>query len=219
MTSNFWFHKKHNNLLILTKISKIIFLIEIVNLILTRWILTSAHCLRHNIPLTVHLGIDENGGFFDKIEIPLANQHMHPTYSHSAFPPHDIGLYILDKIHRNRSNHSNLSFIFIYSKGLIELTRRLVPNSHIQAIQLSRDCGDELENVDAIAVGNGRTHPFNSYGDTMLRHIYLTTMSSVDCANRLKKFDKPFSVICAEPRSSQSIFRGDSGNMYIHKFG
>lgn len=97
-------------------------------------------------------------------------------------------------------------------QGLIELPSKVVPNQYIQPIQLPTECGDNLENIDVIAIGSGKSNLFGRNQDSLMRHGYFATMLSDNCTKRLiNNYKNPASVLCAEPNMSQSIYRGDSG--------
>lgn len=76
-----------------------------------RWVLTAAHCLRHNTTLTINFGIDQSGGFFDEIQVSTVNQYMHPSYSRDSMQPFDIGLYFYT-IRRSIKYINGLSQLF-----------------------------------------------------------------------------------------------------------
>lgn len=56
-----------------------------------RWIITAGHCLIYNLTLSVNFGIDRNGDFLQEMEVPVANQHIHPEYIDHNFPLQDLG--------------------------------------------------------------------------------------------------------------------------------
>lgn len=101
--------------------------------------------------------------------------------------------------------------------GLIELPSKLTPNSYVKPINISIKCDKELDNIDVIAIGNGATKmTMQKTGDSILRHVYLTTMSSDDCSNRLKRHtNQAFSVMCADPVEGKCVYHGDSGSKTI----
>lgn len=98
---------------------------------------------------------------------------------------------------------------------MIELPTQIKPNQYVQPIQLPTECGDDLENVEVVAIGNGLTSIWGPRWDTILREAHLTTMSAKECDDRVKKHGKNFSVICAKPNNGQSTCKGDSGNFSI----
>lgn len=110
----------------------------------------------------------------------------------------------------NRVKKTKANLIQSFS-GLIELPSKLEPNQYVHPIQLPTECGNDLENIDVIAIGNGITSIFGKRWDTILREIHLTTMSSEECNNRMQEYAGSFSVICAKPNNGQSISKGDSG--------
>lgn len=100
----------------------------------------------------------------------------------------------------------------LQSTGLIKLPTGIELNDHIQPIQLPTECGDDLENIDVIAIGAGLTQFAGRLKDVLLRRAYLETMSADDCRDHLNDFNKPDSVICAPPNDNeQCVSHGDSG--------
>lgn len=99
-----------------------------------------------------------------------------------------------------------------FSAGLVHLPRTFRPSPNIQPIALPTECGNNLENIEVVAVGNGLTYRGGRRHDTLLRHVNLTTMSFEDCNDYLtKKHDLSYSVICTRVSSGRSICNGDSG--------
>lgn len=97
--------------------------------------------------------------------------------------------------------------------GLLELPRQVAQNAYIQPVSFSSKCGTDLDNIDVIAIGNGRTSlSFWETPDHVLRHAYLKTISSDECLERVKARHKgPYSVICVNPNDGAGCARGDSG--------
>lgn len=82
---------------------------------------------------------------------------------------------------------------------------------------MSTKCSKDLDNINVIAIGNGAAIvSVNMTGDSILRHVYLTTMPTAECQSRLKRHtNEPFSVICAEPNEGKYVYHGDSGRITI----
>lgn len=99
--------------------------------------------------------------------------------------------------------------------GLLELPRTIERNAFIQPVSISNKCDIDLDNIDVIAIGNGKVSMRGGeLRDYMLRHVYLTTISSDECVNRVdRRHNGTFSVICANPNDGASIARGDSGTI------
>lgn len=156
-----------------------------------RWILTAAHCLSRTDPLIAHYGQNEIGSYSDEVQIPTSQQHIHPKFMWiGPFP--------------------------VYDMGLVELTTKLMPDASAKPINISNKCDTHLDNVDAIAVGKGKTSFAFSLSDLVeelrkLRHIYVSTIPSNDCDEYLKKFNETFHVMCSEPWKRSHLLHGDSG--------
>lgn len=90
-------------------------------------------------------------------------------------------------------------------------------SSLVQSIPLT-ECGDDVSNIDVIALGNGATSVYYGREDMLLRLVYLTTMTSADCENRLRRHKKRFSVICAEQNEfGGRVWNGDSGGPLLRR--
>lgn len=72
----------------------------------------------------------------------------------------------------------------------------------------------DLENIDVIAIGNGDIS-MGGYepDDHIVRYVYLTTLSSEECARRMKDHNNTNSIICADPKDGACVGHGDSGNL------
>lgn len=105
----------------------------------------------------------------------------------------------------------------IYNEGLIQLPSDVLPIPQAQPINLSLKCDSDLDNIDVVAIGNGATvASMQMTGDSILHHVYLKTMSSDECKNRLKRHtNELFAVICADPHEGKYVYHGDSGKI-IH---
>lgn len=95
--------------------------------------------------------------------------------------------------------------------GLIELPATVELSQYVQPIRLSTECGDDLENIDVIVLGNGLTALIGPRQDRIVRRADFTTMSSEACEDRMTKYDGNFSVICVEPTRNQTVCVGDAG--------
>lgn len=56
-----------------------------------RWVITVSHCLEHEIPLNVSLGIRQDGTYETSIEVQPTNQYIYPGYFEDKWN-FDIGL-------------------------------------------------------------------------------------------------------------------------------
>lgn len=96
----------------------------------------------------------------------------------------------------------------------MELPRKAASSPYIHPIQLPTECGDDLENVDVIAIGNGLTEMYLNSDDKRVRHIHQKTMSFKDCDHAEKKHGKTFDVICTSANVTHTIWHGDSGKQH-----
>lgn len=182
-----------------------------------RWILTAAHCLKNKMPTMVSMGIDEYGESSNCAYVSPNKQYIHPKYSKLQMQPYDIGKSTVSSLFNAKQfsvcvciKRNQLMF-FPYSTGLIKLFEDITPNERVQPIQLPTECGDDLENIDVIAVGAGLTKFSGMLTEVVIRHAYLKTMSADDCRNTLNNFSMPNTVICAPPNNGQCVSHGDSG--------
>lgn len=93
---------------------------------------------------------------------------------------------------------------------MLKLPRKAVTSAYVQPVRLPRECNDNLENIDGIAVGTGLASIDGTF-DSLLRHTHIRTMPFDECRYRLSNRIKVDSILCAEPNSGQAVFRGDSG--------
>lgn len=102
----------------------------------------------------------------------------------------------------------------------MELPERIVPNAYIQPVKISNKCGTDVDIIDVIAIGTGKTSLRRwVLNDFVLRHVYLTTIPSIVCENRLnRRHNETYSVICVDPNDGASVAPGDSGGPLIQRF-
>lgn len=93
-------------------------------------------------------------------------------------------------------------------EALISLPRKIPSNQAIRPVKLSQNCGEDLDEKDAITAGKG-----GEGIDSPVRYAILKIRPRKWCRKVLLKTTniKPNSVICAYSVFGQTIFNGDSG--------
>lgn len=98
----------------------------------------------------------------------------------------------------------------MYDLALLELPTKVVSNAFFQPVNISTKCGTDLDNIDVVAVGKGKT-AFNGDLDFVLRHVHAKIMPSAECEDYSKKFNETMHVMCAEPLNGSYLLHGDLG--------
>lgn len=93
----------------------------------------------------------------------------------------------------------------------MKLSRPVRLTSFIHPIKLPNDCGQKLGNVDAIAVGNGKTSLNGQDDNVLLRYALLKVLPQQFCSRSFPFIGNRKSIICAISPFGQSISKGDSG--------
>lgn len=93
----------------------------------------------------------------------------------------------------------------------MKLPRKPVISPFIQPIRLPTECGENLENIEVVAIGNGM--PSYSEDGSQMQHIYQTTMTFEDCERMERRHEMQLTIICTFANASHSIYLGDSGGM------
>lgn len=92
------------------------------------------------------------------------------------------------------------------------LPRKIDFNTYVQPIQLPTECDDDLEMIDALAIGIGHSK-FEIIDDfvAVLRQASIRTMTFAESMDFIDNHEKPDTMLCAVPILGQSVFHGDSG--------
>lgn len=193
------------------------------SLINDEWVLTAAHCLKDTRGIYVHLG-ENNLTSLEPEHIAYAvgldSMYPHPQYN-PRLTLNDVGRS--GKFNEffniyNRFQRTVFQSIFCcHCTALLRLPQKVKFSKYIQAVNLPKKC-EKTDNVDAIAVGHGKT---SDAGRTsmLLKYAELKTIPLEDCSDLFPIFQYFDSYICAQNDRDiyQSVCNGDSGGPLVTK--
>lgn len=162
------------------------------SLISNLWILTAAHCVQTAHRIGINLGslkaenYTEMGRIVDVVE--RKNVFVHIKYHRSSL---------------------------INDMALIKLSQPVEFSNIIQSIKLPDSC-ESNENIEAIAIGNGRINEKHAVAP-ILQYTPLTTIKWDKCQLVYPFIRFRRTVLCAVSNDDRSIQRGDSGGPLIRK--